>query len=38
VQTAYGIKPYVGFFGALKLKDEVAVEFDVDLTKAQSDG
>ena len=35
VQTAYGIKPYVGFFGALKLKDEVGVEFDVDLTKAQ---
>ena len=34
VQSAYGIKPYVGFFGALKLRDEVAVEFEVDLTKA----
>ena len=29
VQTALGIKPYVGFFGALKLKDEVGVEFEV---------
>ena len=34
LQSAYGIKPYVGFFGALKLRDEVAVEFEVDLTKA----
>ena len=33
VQTALGIKPYVGFFGALKLKDEVGVEFEVDATK-----
>jgi polyisoprenoid-binding protein YceI len=31
VQTGLGIKPYVGFFGALKLKDEVGVEFDVRL-------
>jgi polyisoprenoid-binding protein YceI len=31
VQTALGIKPYVGFFGALKLKDEVGVEFEVNL-------
>jgi hypothetical protein len=30
-QSAFGIKPYVGFFGALKLKDEVGVEFDVTL-------
>ena len=36
VQSAYGIKPYVGFFGALKLRDEVGVEFEVDLTKAES--
>jgi hypothetical protein len=35
-QTAFGIKPYTGFFGALKLKDEVTVEFDVDLSKAGS--
>jgi hypothetical protein len=36
VQSAYGIKPYVGFFGALRLRDEVGVEFEVDLTKAES--
>jgi hypothetical protein len=34
-QTAFGIKPYTGFFGALKLKDEVVVEFEVDLSTAQ---
>ncbi len=34
VQTALGIKPYVGFFGALKLKDEVAVEFEITLPTA----
>lgn len=33
-QTAFGINPYTGFFGALKGKDEVTVEFDVDLGKA----
>ena len=38
VQSAYGIKPYVGFFGALKLRDEVGVEFEVDLTRAESSG
>jgi polyisoprenoid-binding protein YceI len=32
-QTAFGIKPYTGFFGALKLKDEVVVEFEVDLAR-----
>ena len=31
VQSALGVKPYVGFFGALKLKDEVGVEFEVSL-------
>ena len=31
LQSAFGIKPYTGFFGALKLKDEVGVEFEVDL-------
>ena len=31
VQSALGIKPYVGFFGTLKLKDEVGVEFEVSL-------
>jgi len=34
-QSAFGIKPYSGFFGALKLKDEVVVEFEVDLTRAR---
>ncbi len=38
VQTAFGIKPYVGFFGALKLKDEVGLEFEIDLAKAQPEG
>ncbi|HZR50268.1 MAG TPA: YceI family protein [Streptosporangiaceae bacterium] len=33
-QTAFGITPYTGFFGALKLRDEVTVEFDVDLGRA----
>jgi hypothetical protein len=32
-QTGFGIKPYTGFFGALKLKDEVVIEFEVDLAK-----
>lgn len=36
VQTGLGIKPYVGFFGALKLKDEVGVEFEVSLPAAES--
>jgi polyisoprenoid-binding protein YceI len=31
VQTRWGIRPYVGFFGALKLSDEVRVEFGADL-------
>ncbi len=38
VQSAFGIKPYSGFFGALKLRDEVVVEFEVDLSKAESAG
>ena len=33
-QTDYGITPYSGFFGALKLKDEVTVEVEADLTRA----
>jgi polyisoprenoid-binding protein YceI len=32
VQTRWGIRPYSAFFGALKLRDEVQVEFDVTLT------
>ena len=38
VQSAFGIKPYTGFFGALKLRDEVGVEFEVDLSKAEPAG
>ena len=34
VQSAFGIKPYSGFFGALKLRDEVVAEFEVDLSHA----
>ncbi|HEV2450850.1 MAG TPA: YceI family protein [Streptosporangiaceae bacterium] len=32
VQTSFGIKPYRGFFGALKVRDAVDVEVDVDLS------
>ena len=34
VQSDFGIKPYSGFFGALKLRDEVVAEFEVDLSRA----
>jgi polyisoprenoid-binding protein YceI len=34
VQSGLGLKPYVGFFGALKLKDEVGVEFEVSFPEA----
>lgn len=37
-QTGFGIKPYTGFFGALKLKDEVVVEVEVDLSKVEGSG
>ena len=30
-QTDFGITPYSGFFGALKLKNEVTVEFEVKI-------
>jgi polyisoprenoid-binding protein YceI len=35
-QTGFGIKPYTGFFGALKLRDEIVVEFEVDLSEAEA--
>lgn len=35
-QSDFGITPYSGFFGALKLRDEVTVEFEVELGKARS--
>jgi polyisoprenoid-binding protein YceI len=31
VQSRWGIRPYSAFFGALKLRDEVEVEFDLRL-------
>jgi polyisoprenoid-binding protein YceI len=34
VQSAFGIKPYTGFFGALKLRDEVGVEFEVTIDRS----
>jgi polyisoprenoid-binding protein YceI len=37
-QTGFGLKPYTGFFGALKLKDEVTVEFEVNLSEAEAAG
>ena len=33
-QTDFGITPYSGFFGALKLRDEVGVEVEADLIRA----
>lgn len=35
-QTDFGITPYSGFFGALKLKDEIAVEFEVTIKNLHS--
>ena len=32
VQSRWGIRPYTAFFGALKLSDEVTIEFSVRLT------
>jgi polyisoprenoid-binding protein YceI len=32
VQSRWGIRPYTAFFGALKLSDEVAIEFSIGLT------
>jgi len=34
-QTGFGIKPYSGFFGALKLKDEVTLEFQLTLPESR---
>src|SRR4029077_1051216 len=36
VQSAYGIKPYSGFFGALKVRD--AVDFEVEAEVRAQDG
>jgi polyisoprenoid-binding protein YceI len=32
LQSAHGIKPYTGFFGALRVRDAVDVDVDVDLS------
>ena len=37
-QSDFGITPYSGFFGALKLRDDVTVEFEVELGKASAGG
>jgi polyisoprenoid-binding protein YceI len=34
VQTEHGIKPYRGFFGALKVSDAVAITIEIDLSDA----
>jgi hypothetical protein len=35
-QTDFGITPYSGFFGALKIRDEVTVEFEVSIEGLQN--
>ena len=35
-QTDFGITPYSGFLGALKLRDEVTVEFDIRFKEIQN--
>ncbi|MCI0686079.1 MAG: YceI family protein [Sporichthyaceae bacterium] len=32
LQSAFGIKPYTAFFGALKVRDAVDIEADIDLS------
>jgi hypothetical protein len=36
-QTDFGITPYTGFFGALKLRDEVGIEVEADFERAARD-
>jgi len=38
VQTAFGITPYRGFLGALKVRDAVGVDVDVDLSEPDAAG
>jgi polyisoprenoid-binding protein YceI len=35
VQSAFGLKPYSGFFGALKVRDAVDIDIDVDLSQPE---
>ncbi len=37
LQSAYGIKPYSAFLGALRVSDRVAIEADIDLSAAAED-
>jgi YceI-like domain len=37
-QTSFGITPYSGFFGALKLRDELTVEFEVKIEEIPNGG
>jgi polyisoprenoid-binding protein YceI len=37
-QTSFGITPYSGFFGALKLRDELTVEFEVTVKELPNGG
>ena len=37
-QTDFGITPYSGFFGALKLKNEITIEFEVTLKDLANGG
>jgi polyisoprenoid-binding protein YceI len=36
-QTDFGITPYTGFFGALKLRDEIGVEVEANLDRADTE-
>ncbi len=36
VHSAHGITPYRGFFGALKVRDAVAVDVDIDLSAPEA--
>ncbi len=38
MQSAYGFKPYTAFLGALKVRDAVDVEVDIDMTAAAKTG
>jgi hypothetical protein len=37
VQSAYGIKPYTAFFGALKVRDTVDVEVEATIPASGDD-
>jgi hypothetical protein len=38
LQTAHGITPYRGFLGALKVRDAVGIDVDVDLSEPDAAG